>query len=96
MARGKSEAATLNLFGATVRVTEDEEKKRRATAEKAKVEYVYCGECAHFERDKDGMSRDCNGIYFMGICAKGIHTDSPRKQFADKPRHCDEHEKRHL
>lgn len=51
---------------------------------------VRCAECRHFKRDTEGISRSIiTGEYFMGICTLGLMPDSPIKQFADHPRHCD-------
>lgn len=50
---------------------------------------MYCSDCQHFQRDTTGISRDINGVYFMGVCQRGLHPDSPIKQFADKPRICE-------
>ena len=30
-------------------------------------------------------------VYFMGTCALGLTPDTPIKQFADKPRVCNNH-----
>lgn len=50
---------------------------------------VTCGECHHFKRDTEGISR-CRdtGEYFMGECLKGLRPDTEIKQFANKPRIC--------
>ena len=63
----------------------------RKKKEQPKVEppKVTCGECRFFTRDTSGISRDINGVYFMGVCQRGLHPDSPIKQFADKPRICE-------
>jgi hypothetical protein len=60
-------------------------KKQQPKSEPKKV---YCAECRHFRRDTEGRSRTVDGEYFMGICLKGLTPDSPKKQFADKPRVC--------
>ena len=53
---------------------------------------VYCGECRHFQRDTEGTSRrQSDGTYFMGDCMKGLHPDTIKKQFADKPRKCEQY-----
>lgn len=50
---------------------------------------VTCGDCRKFERDTEGCSFNiATGEYFMGVCRDGLHPDSPRKQFANKPRRC--------
>ena len=50
---------------------------------------VYCSECCHFQRDTEGVSfRRDTGEYFLGICLQGLHPDTIKKQFADKPRFC--------
>lgn len=50
---------------------------------------VYCADCRHFRRDTEGRSYNIyTGEYFMGVCCLGKHPDSPRKQFANKPRRC--------
>ena len=55
---------------------------------------VYCSECAHFQRDTEGISFCLDtGEYFMGICTEGLTPDSPKKQFADKPRQCKQYDK---
>lgn len=57
---------------------------------KKNVVLVTCGTCAHFRRDTSGPSFNAEThIFFMGRCKKGLHPDSPNKQFADKPRQCD-------
>ena len=57
--------------------------------QKEKTKTVYCSDCANFIRDTEGFSRRIDtGEYFMGICKLGLTPDSPRKQFADKPRIC--------
>jgi hypothetical protein len=58
----------------------------------AKVVRVYCSDCRNFQRDTEGSSfRFDTHEYFMGICLKGLTPDSPKKQFADKPRTCKEY-----
>ena len=56
---------------------------------KQKVVRVYCSDCRWFVRDTEGISyvRD-TGEYYMGVCSKGLHPDTVKKQFADKPRIC--------
>jgi len=62
--------------------------KRKAKAQPA-IPKIYCSECAHFKRDTEGISRSrITGEYFIGICLCGLHPDTMRKQFADKPRDC--------
>lgn len=57
---------------------------------KPKPALVVCASCVHFRRDTSGPSFNAEtGIYFMGRCKKGLHPDSPKKQFADKQRQCD-------
>lgn len=55
---------------------------------------VYCSDCKHFLRDTEGPSRR-NGLgeFFMGQCLAGLHPDTIKKQFADKPRRCDSYSK---
>ena len=56
--------------------------------------YVCCATCKHFRRDTEGRSRSqATGEYFMGVCELGLHPDSIRKQFANKPRLCKNHDK---
>jgi hypothetical protein len=64
-------------------------RKKKETKQAVEPPKVYCGECKHFIRDTSGISRTINGEYFMGICAEGLHPDSPKKQFADKARKCE-------
>ena len=62
-------------------------KESKLTVEQTKV---YCGECRHFVRDTSGPSfSTATGEYFMGVCAKGLTPDTPKKQFADKARKCE-------
>ena len=50
---------------------------------------VFCSDCRHFRRDTEGPSyRRDTGDFFMGDCLKGLHPDTIKKQFADKPRIC--------
>ena len=50
---------------------------------------VLCADCRRFRRDTEGISFSIQtGEYFMGTCALGLTPDTPRKQFADKPRLC--------
>lgn len=51
---------------------------------------VFCANCKVFNRDTEGISYNKEtGEYYMGECGKGLHPDTPRKQFANKPRYCD-------
>jgi len=60
----------------------------------AKVVWVYCSDCRNFRRDTEGIShRIDTGEYFMGECLVGLHPDTPKKQFADKPRVCKSYSK---
>ena len=57
---------------------------------KKNVVLVTCEKCKYFRRDITGPSFNAyTHVYFMGRCKKGLHPDSPKKQFADKPRQCD-------
>jgi len=41
-------------------------------------------------RDTSGQSFSiATGEYFMGECTEGLHPDTPKKQFSDKPRKCE-------
>ena len=54
---------------------------------------VHCCECRHFSRDTEGRSFNHDtGEYFLGICALGLHPDTIVKQFADKPRRCNNYQ----
>ena len=58
--------------------------------EQKQPETVYCGECKFFVRDTDGINRNAYTVeFFMGVCTKGLHPDTPKKQFADKARKCE-------
>ena len=72
-----------------ISVGEDEAKRTRTETSKKDSDTVTCGDCQHFQRDTSGISRDINGVYFMGVCQRGLHPDTIRKQFADKPRICE-------
>lgn len=62
--------------------------KTDKTKEK-KQTFVRCQDCVFFKRDTEGISRNAyTGEYFMGVCTLGLTPDSPKKQFADKPRIC--------
>lgn len=63
--------------------------RKKKEAQKVEPKKVYCSDCQHFQRDTSGISRDIKGVYFMGVCQRGLHPDSPIKQFADKPRICE-------
>lgn len=64
-------------------------KGQTQTNEKEKPKIVHCCDCANFIRDTSGISHNVlTGEYFMGVCAMGLTPDSPKKQFADKPRIC--------
>lgn len=53
---------------------------------------VYCCNCIHFQRDTEGISRNLEtGEYFMGQCKQGLHPDTIKKQFANKPRKCNKY-----
>lgn len=71
-------------------------RKKKETKQAVEPPKVYCGECKHFIRDTSGISRTINGEYFMGICAEGLHPDTPKKQFADKARKCEHYDKRRV
>ena len=59
---------------------------------KAKPVLVTCETCRHFHRDTTGPSYNAyTHVYFMGTCALGLTPDTPIKQFADKPRVCNNH-----
>lgn len=59
-----------------------------------KAVWVYCSDCRNFRRDTEGISfRNDTGEYFMGECLVGLHPDTPKKQFADKPRVCKSYSK---
>lgn len=78
----------------TAMAGEDDSRKRTAkeTAKDTSGK-VRCADCQHFKRDTEGQSRSVlTGEYFMGICTKGLHPDSPIKQFADKLRVCEAHD----
>lgn len=63
-------------------------KKKQESAEQ-ELPIISCSDCRWFVRDTEGISRNAyTGEYFMGICSKNLHPDSPRKQFANKPRQC--------
>ena len=56
---------------------------------------VYCCDCRHFNRDTEGISFNAyTKEFFMGVCSLGLHPDTPIKQFANKPRHCETHKTR--
>ena len=63
--------------------------------EQKQPETVYCGECRFFVRDTDGINRNAyTGEFFMGVCQRGLHPDSPIKQFADHKRQCETYKPR--
>lgn len=65
---------------------------KRTTNKQPDQPLVTCGTCRHFKRDTEGISRRIGtGEFFMGICTKGHHPDSPIKQFADHQRSCADH-----
>ncbi len=58
---------------------------------KQKVVRVCCSDFRWFVRDTEGNSFKLGTnpkYYFMGECSKGLHPDTIKKQFADKPRIC--------
>lgn len=64
-------------------------RKKNTPIQKPEPPRVRCADCRYFERDTTGISFDITtGVYFMGICRKGQHPDSPKKQFADRQRVC--------
>lgn len=62
---------------------------RKKVEQQQEEPWVACKDCRWFHRDVDGISR-VNGTdhYFMGVCGRGLHPDSPIKQFADNLRRC--------
>ena len=99
MARKKEQSGTLDLFSVAAPAashTEDESRKKTKDKPVDTEQKVYCADCEHFVRDTDGISRTINGEYFMGICAEGLHPDTPKKQFADKARKCEHYDKRRV
>ena len=56
---------------------------------KSKVVRVKCSDCRWFVRETEGISfRLDTKEFFMGDCSKGLHPDTPIKQFADHLREC--------
>ncbi len=99
MARKKEQSGTLDLFSVAAPAashTEDDSRKKTKDKPVDTEQKVYCSDCDHFQRDTSGISRTIDGEYFMGICAEGLHPDTPKKQFADKARKCEHYDKRRV
>lgn len=67
--------------------------KTQKKQEEKPVVKVRCCDCRHFSLDTEGLSFSAvTGEYFMGVCTKGLTPDTPKKQFADKARVCNQYQ----
>ena len=76
-------------FSRSKKETIDQSKMKRKRNDPPTPPKVHCCDCRHAERDTEGPSFSIvTGEYFMGRCRKGH--DAPFKVFMDKPRDCED------